>query len=328
MRIKKIDDEKIFLKERIFPLRTVFWGYHNTGFQTYNYLKKSKLFNLIAVVLPDDRIHETILKIKYDAGKSGISIFEPRILKSNTFIKNIKNLSPDIYVVDSYSKLIPAELLKIPTIAGFNLHPGLLPKYRGAHVLNWALINGDKEIAITLHLLTKNFDEGPIVCFKKVDIDPLDTICDIDKKVTQQVQSLLSTLEKKIKKGKIVARFQYGRSKHYPARKPEDGKIDMGSSAVNIYNKIRALSYPWPGAFIIKNAKKIVIWRALPLDLQLNVNPGALIEKEGDIYLVSADRKLLHIRCINDPSSKTYAPRNGIEISRILHKLNIKIIKL
>lgn len=316
----------IDLKDKKIPFRTIFWGYHSTGWNTYSYLKESPLFELIAVVLPSNRDHETITRLREDAKLLGLKIFEPVKLKEKIFIDKIKDLSPNLYMVDSYSKLIPHEILSLTSNLGFNLHPGLLPQYRGAHVLNWVIINGESRTGMTLHLLSDSFDEGPIVADEIIDIGLLDTVNDIDEKLNQKIPLLLGQLEKQIRAKIIIARIQEGDMQHYRARKPHDGEIQVEEDINVIYNKIRALTYPWPGAYLVKDKAKIIIWQAYPSNLSVDLSPGEFLRKNDDIFLISGDKKLLLLKCINDPSKENYTPIEGIDIIKILERYKINII--
>ncbi len=313
------------LKGKPLTLRTIFWGYHRSGWTTYNYLKKSQIFKLQAVVLPSNRNHETIDKLKKDALDSGFKIFEPEDLNDQEFIAEIKALVPDVYIVDSYTKLIPAKLLAVTDNLNFNLHPGALPAYRGAHVLNWSLIKGEKDTAMSLHMLSDKFDAGPVIGVKKIKIADSDTVNDIDAKMNKAIPPLLVALEKQFKQKKIIAQPQSGKVCYYRPRQPEDGRIDSSESIKTIHNKIRALTYPWPGAYLVRNNKKIIVWQAIALDLYSDFPPGELLKKGEDLFLVSADRRLLHIRCLNEPNLETYLPRTGKEIIESFAKSGIKV---
>jgi len=300
----------IDLKDKKLPLRVIFWGYHWSGWKTYNELKRSSVFKVVGIVLPPNREHETILKMMQDAQAIGIPFFQPNNLNDENFIGEIKKLSPDVHFVDSYSKLIPQKIIDLATV-GFNLHPGLLPQYRGAHVLNWVLVNGEKETGLSLHVLTNKFDEGAIICLAKTEISITDTAADLDRKLIDKIPDLIQTLEKQIKSGKIEFQKQVGKEHHYPARTPNDGEIDITESALSAHNKIRAVTYPWSGAFIVINKTKLIIWEAMVLERISKSAPGTLIEKDSELYYVGSDQKLLHIKTINSIGVEDYKPMKG-----------------
>lgn len=307
----------IDISDKQLPLKVIFWGYHFSGYETYRQLKKSSVFKILALVLPSNREHETIDEMRADAQKSGIAVFQPGNLNDDKLIAELSSLKADIHIVDSYSKLIPKKIIDL-TGLGFNLHPGLLPQYRGAHVLNWVLVNGEKESGLSLHVLTDKFDEGPVVAWAKTDIEITDTAADLDKKLIGKIPELISLLEEQVKRGKIEFQKQEGKSYHWPARTPKDGEILATDTAMQAHNKIRAVSYPWNGAFINWNGKKIILWESIPTD-KVSAEAG-LIKMGSNLFFVGSDRKLLQIRSINMINSEDYKPLTG---EAMLKELNI-----
>ncbi len=314
----------IDLKHKQLPLKVIFWGYHFSGFETYKMLKQSDVFKVVGLVLPTTRQHETIDKMKADAKNSGIAFFEPNNLSDDAFVSELKNLSPDLHFVDSYSKLIPKKVIDIAGL-GFNLHPGLLPQYRGAHVLNWAILNGEKESGLSLHILTDKFDEGAVVACEKAEIDLTDTAADLDNKLIQKIPALIKSLEKQIKSDKIEFQRQEGKEHHWPARTPKDGEILISENAMQIHNKIRAVSYPWGGAFLMCNGKKIIIWKSLPSDVVSNNPVGSWLENSNELYYVCSDKKLLHVKSVNTINTEEYKPLSGKESVEMLKSNGIQI---
>ncbi len=312
----------IDLSNKELPLKVIFWGYHFSGWETYTQLKQSSVFKVVGLVLPSNREHETIDKMREDAEGSGISVFRPVNLSDEKFVSELISLKADLHFVDSYSKLIPKKIIDI-TGLGFNLHPGLLPQYRGAHVLNWVLVNGEKESGLSLHVLTDKFDEGPVVCYAKTDISLTDTAASLDKKLINKIPDLIRAMEKQIKNGAIEFQKQEGESHHWPARTPKDGEILQTDSAMQAHNKVRAVSYPWNGAFISSGDKKIIIWESFPLEKTSNKNSGTLLKDGANLLYVSSDGKLLEIRSINQIDSEEYKPLKGESIFSELHKNNI-----
>jgi methionyl-tRNA formyltransferase len=307
----------INLKHKQLPLRVIFWGYHFSGWETYLQLRQSSVFKVVGIVLPSNREHETIDKLKSDAKTSGIPFFQPNNLNEDDFVNGLAALNPDLHFVDSYSKLIPKKIIDI-TGLGFNLHPGLLPQYRGAHVLNWVLVNGEKESGLSLHVLTDKFDEGPVVASAKAEISLTDTAADLDKKLINKIPNLIQSLEQQIEKGSIEFQKQEGESHHWPARTPKDGEILSTDTAMQAHNKIRAVSYPWAGAFINRDGKKIVIWESFPSE-NISSETG-LIRKESELFYIGSDKKMLQIKSINQIGVDSYKPLKG---DAMLKELNM-----
>ena len=180
------------------------------------------------------------------------------IISPSAFLKKPK--PTDIIIVSGFSRLIPPKVIKSTRVATVNIHQSLLPAYRGRHPLNWAIINGENHTGVTLHHLNESFDEGNIILQKKVEISGNDTIMSLYWKTVETGREILRTFYKKAKKGDIKGfRQNPGLATYFPPRKIRDGKIDWKESAENIHNLVRALTYPYPGAYFYSKGKKWVI---------------------------------------------------------------------
>jgi methionyl-tRNA formyltransferase len=183
------------------------------------------------------------------------------IISPSVFLKKPRPV--DIIVVSGFSKLIPRKVIKSTRVATVNIHQSLLPTYRGRHPLNWSIINGENYAGVTLHHLSENFDEGNIILQKKIKISETDTIMDLYWRTVEKGRELLGTFYENAKKGDIKGiRQNPGLASYFPPRKPREGKINWREPAINIHNLIRALTYPYPGAYFYYKRKKWVIEEA------------------------------------------------------------------
>ena len=279
-------------------LRVLFWGYDRTAENSLMALLAFPNVKVIGVVAPPNRDDSRIIRIQEIARDADTSVYCPKKLSTDTeFLRTVERLSPDVYIVDSYSMLIPKDFLDLPTIGAFNIHPGRLPVYRGAHVLNWALINGESEITVTVHHMTELFDTGDIVLEKSFKVSFLDTISTVFDKVSQVNRELIKLLITSIFDGTLQRtpqNEQYAR--HYRARKPEDGRIDWDMANIEIYNLIRALVPPWPGAFFCKDGEKIIINEAYPISFANNSPPGTVVAKSSNSFCVITGSQCLLVK--------------------------------
>lgn len=197
---------------------------------------------------------KNIFGSSFDYGKKHrIKIVSPEWYFSNP-------IPTDIIIVSGYPKLIPQRIINHPEIGIINIHQSLLPAYRGRHPLNWAIINGEKYTGITIHHINEKFDAGNIIFQEKVAIEEDDTIMDVYNKTVEVGEKLLKkTLRiadkrefKGYKQNEII-------SSYFPPRTQKDGKINWHESAVKIRNMIRALIYPYPGAYFYYRGKKLII---------------------------------------------------------------------
>jgi methionyl-tRNA formyltransferase len=184
------------------------------------------------------------------------------------FLDTVRALKPDFIIVHSYAMLLPPELLGTAARGAINVHGGLLPHYRGCNPIQWAILNNEKEAGVTLHHMTADFDAGDIIAQKEVPILFEDTWLDVQRRILAATDELLAEEIPKMLAG-TSARIPQdeGKAKYHRRRTPEDGLIDWSRDALSIYNQIRALTAPHPGAFYLdENGKKIVLDRLLPLE--------------------------------------------------------------
>ena len=171
--------------------------------------------------------------------------------KDLTILKReLMHLQPHLGICFSYDRKIPRDVFTIPVHGTLNLHGGKLPEYRGANVLNWVLINGEDETQMTLHVMSDQIDEGPIIDSANVSISQFDTAVDLRKKLIETVPGLIEKNIEDFLDGNIQEQTQrLGQISKYRRRLPEDGFVDLNWPALTIYNLNRALVDPWPGIF-------------------------------------------------------------------------------
>lgn len=220
------------------------------------------------------KVHVTPVKQK--AEEHHLPILQPESLKDESFRKQLEEYKPDIFVVVAF-KILPKKIISIPKFGSINLHSSLLPKYRGAAPINWAILNGDKETGITIFQIEPKVDTGDILAQKKIDINKMDTFKHIyDKLSVIGSECLVETLDKmklgimtKIKQKDELASIA-------PKIIPEMGIIDWKKPAQKIKNQIHGLS-PIPGAYSHFNKKRIKILRACFTSENSDSEPGTIV---------------------------------------------------
>jgi len=240
-------------------LNVMFFG--NNPVILENLIEKS---NVQAIFCIPDNNNENIIRIKEIAKEFSLAVKQPNKKELYTFIPYIKNTKPDLIVVCGYKYIIPKEIFNIPKFRTINIHPSYLPAYRGQHVINWAIINGKKETGITIHFIDEGIDTGDIIIQKKVPILFEDTAATLHDKLYHEACELLLYVLNCIASGKQIQRKKQNddEASYFKPRVPEDGRIDWNRSGLEIYNLIRALVKPWPGAYSYIKGKKIIIWCA------------------------------------------------------------------
>lgn len=217
------------------------------------------------------------------------------------FVNQFKKLEPDLLVVASFGKIIPQEILDIPKFGSLNVHPSLLPKYRGPSPIQAAILAGDKQTGVTIMLMDEKMDHGPILIQKKITISDSDSFESLSTKLFQMGANLLTRTTLEYVAGKIKPRVQnYAIATYCPLVKKQDGYFDINSppNPETLDRKIRAF-YPWPGVWTIwryaigdKKIEKIVKFypsgrvqmegkKATDLKSFLHGYPGFPIKKLG-----------------------------------------------
>lgn len=202
----------------------------------------------------------------------------------------------DLLISASWPFLIKKEVLQKFPGKVLNVHASFLPKYRGRHPLNWALLNDEKEVGVTVHLVGEELDAGDILLQKAIPLKDNDDLAIIRKKVHSIGAGLVVEVLKKIEALKPLPQKR-GAVSYAPKRTPEDGRIDWKKSAREIFCLVRAAGAPGPGAFAYRGKRKLIIWKAQPIKKCVkNGVPGEIVSVSGKSFFITCgDRRLLKV---------------------------------
>jgi methionyl-tRNA formyltransferase len=235
-------------------LRIIFMGTAELSCASLQTLVGDARFQIAAVVTQPDRPKGRELKpqpspVKSLALRLGLPVFQPERARDDKFIAELRALQPDLIVVVAYGQILPPAILNLPRHGCLNVHTSLLPKYRGAAPIQWAIANGDMETGVTLMKMDVGLDTGPIISQRTTSILPEDDSDTLHDRLAQLGAELLAQTIPDYVAGKIqpVAQPAEGAS-HAAKIKKEDGRIDWNQPARTIWNRLRAFT-PWPGAF-------------------------------------------------------------------------------
>ncbi len=250
-------------------MKIIALAYHNMGITGLTALARHG-FDIAAVFTHEDDPGENCWfgSVKDWALQRGIPCYTTDNINDEKWVDRISSWKPDVLFSFYYRKMIGKNILAIPRLGALNLHGSLLPAYRGRCPVNWVLVKGEEKTGVTLHFMVEKPDAGDIVGQKDVLIDFQDTAWTLYDKLCQAADVLLDDLLPVIKTGQIPRRGQnLAEGSYYGGRRPEDGRIDWTQPARDIYNLIRAVTDPYPGAFAhLENGNRIIIWRALPVE--------------------------------------------------------------
>lgn len=263
-----------------------------------------------AVVTQADKARGRHLKIselpvKETALRHSLKVFQPEQIQTPDFLESLRNLQPDIIVVIAYGKILPESVLNIPRKFCVNVHASLLPKYRGASPIHWAVINGDKTSGVSIIKMNAKMDAGEIIARKETAIADDDTTVSLKRKLADLGGELLLETLSLIEKGEHILKPQDESKVTYVAKLTKDiGKIDWSKPAVEIHNRVRGL-VPWPGASTLWQGKSLKVLETKVLeDLKADSIGGQVFRVAKDGLDVTTGQGILRITRIHPESSK------------------------
>lgn len=200
--------------------------------------------------------------VKQYALDNGLEVLQPAKASNPETIEQLAQFEPDVIVVIAYGQILKQDLLNVPKQFCMNIHASLLPKYRGAAPINWAILNGDKETGVTTMKMDKGMDTGDMLLKREVPIARIDTAQTLHDALAEAGASLAVETLEQLEQGKLHPVPQdHGAATHARKLKKEDGHIFWNQSAENIYNQVRGLD-PWPGAYTFLNGKRLKCCKA------------------------------------------------------------------
>jgi len=259
--------------------RSVVFAYHDFGCIGIECLLSNN-YSIECVFTYDDDPKENCYfqSVNQLCKDKGLLTYRIENVNTNEWKELIRQMKIDFIFSFYYRSLLDEDLLSLCRCGSYNLHGSLLPRYRGRAPLNWVLVNGEKETGVTLHRMVKRADAGPILGQHKVQIDDEDTAETLHNKLCDAARCLLNDVLPKLSQGQIKEIIQdESLATKFGRRTPSDGEIDWNQSALQIYNLIRAVTKPYPGAFSFIHGTKIIIWKGKIIDKQSESKAGTII---------------------------------------------------
>ena len=285
-------------------MRVIFMGTPDFAKESLEAIYNAK-HEILAVVTNQDKPKGRGMKmipspVKEFALEKKLKIFQPEKVKNNTeFINEIKEMNPDVICVVAYGKILPKEILEIPKLGCINVHASLLPKYRGAAPIQWAILNGDKITGITTMYMDEGMDTGDMILKKEVEIDENETTGELWDRLSKIGGNLLVETLKQIQSGIAPRKKQDNDFTIAPMLNKEMAKIDWNKkNATEIKNLVRGLN-PIMGAYSYLNGKKLKFWKVDIVnlsDLTINRDVKDISEMKNGTVLISNEKDGLYIK--------------------------------
>ena len=246
------------------PGKTVVFAYQDIGYVCLEALLEAGAEVALVVTHEDDPGEEVWFRsvAKLAAGQ-GIPVHTPADPDTAETERLVTEARPDFIFSFYYRYLLGENLLAAASKGAYNLHGSLLPRYRGRAPVNWVLVNGETETGVTLHRMVKKPDAGAIMGQRAVPVAETDTVVELYRKMTAAAAGLVAEVWPELAAGRAREIPQdESRASYFGGRRPEDGRIDWGRPAKNVYDLVRAVTHPYPGAFTFWNGRKIFVWSA------------------------------------------------------------------
>jgi methionyl-tRNA formyltransferase len=236
--------------------------------------------------------------VKTAAMEAGIRVAQPEKIKNNPELKaELEVIAPKAILVVAYGRIIPPWMLAVPRLGNLNLHASLLPKYRGAAPVQWAIANGEGATGATTMRLDEGLDTGDILLQREMAIGPSMTATDVLPLLAAMGADLMMETLRELDAGTITPRKQDGtKATLAPILTREDGRMDFTRPAMALYNRWRGFQ-PWPGAWTMLGGKKLAVHRMLPTEVRgaRMRQPGELLVEQGTMFAACGDGTWLEL---------------------------------
>ncbi len=304
-------------------MKIIFFGSDEFAAVHLEHLFASRHTVAACVTQPDTRkgrgMAVALSPIKVLAEGKGIECLQPEGLKSPAVAVQLRSFDADIFVVVAYGKLLTQAILDIPKVFCVNVHGSLLPQYRGAAPINWAILNGDRVTGATVQKMALELDAGDIIAQTRIDILPEMTADVLKGSMAQQAAALLITTLDDIEKGRHSLTPQDPAHVSYAPKLNKDmGRIDWNDPADVICNQVRGLK-PWPGAYTSCNGKMLKVLEAQAE--QGKGAPGTVIAVDKKTFTVACGQGALVVLSVHPEAGKAMPARSFVDGYKITNGL-------
>jgi len=293
------------------PYRIIFMGTPEFAVPSLRALLDSP-DQVVAVVTQPDRPRGRGRKmtpppVKTLACEAGIPVLQPASVRTKDFLKELQDFGPDLIAVTAFGRILPGELLHLPPLGTINVHGSLLPRYRGAAPIQWAILNGDETTGMTIMQMDEGLDTGDILLARTMPIAAEDTAASLALKMAALGGELLCEALDRLHRGELRATPQdEGQATAAPPLTKEQGLIDWNLPAEVIDCQVRGLD-PWPTAYTFLNGKRVRLFAPDIVACGSTESPGAILRAEQNGLLIATGRNCLLVREIQLEGAKRLA---------------------
>ena len=291
-------------------MRIVFCGTPQFAVPAFKHILAQPDLQIAGVITQPDRPSGRGMKLSFSPVKeaaltAGLPVHQPEKIRSTEAQALLEKLAPDCIVIIAYGQIIPARLLSIPKHGWINLHASLLPKYRGAAPINWAIVNGETKTGVTSMRIDAGMDTGEMFLQREIEIGPQETAPELSARLAEAGAPLMLETLRGLVAGTLSGCPQdHAKATCAPLLKKEDGRLDWNCLAQDIYNRIRGFA-PWPGAFTTFRGKTCHLWGE-PVSKQrgsddsgrIEYLPGTLLQQKGELHVACGSTTILRLLAV------------------------------
>jgi methionyl-tRNA formyltransferase len=312
-------------------MRLIFCGTPDFAVPAFRSLLAQADFQIVAVITQPDRPRGrgqsvSFSPVKVAALAAGIPLHQPEKIRAPEAQELLQKLAPDAIVIIAYGQIIPARLLPIPKLGWINLHASLLPKYRGAAPINWAIVNGETKTGVTSMRIDAGMDTGEMLLQKEMEIGAGETAPELATRMSEMGAPLMVETLRGLASGTLVPRAQdNAQASSAPMLKKEDGRINWTLPAADIFNRIRGFA-PWPGAYTSFRGQTCHIW-AEPASKELSEQhaqqgkpgaPGSLVVSKREVTVVCGGTTYLRLERVKQEGRKQVSAAEFVNGAHLL----------
>jgi methionyl-tRNA formyltransferase len=311
-------------------MRIVFCGTPQFAVPTFKHLLAQKDFEIAAVITQPDRPRGRGQEVSFSPVKeaalvAGVPVHQPEKMRQPEAQELLQKLAPDAIVIIAYGQIIPARLLPIPRLGWINLHASLLPKYRGAAPINWAIVNGEPKTGATTMRIDAGMDTGDMLLQREIEIGAAETAPELASRMSELGAPLMAETLRGLAAGTITPRPQnHADATLAPMLKKEFGLIDWSLTATQIFNRIRGFT-PWPGAYTLFRGQVCHVWgepvsngAKARIPMPDTSSPGALLAGQGTAFVVCGGATLLYLSAVKLEGRKQVSTAEFLNGARLL----------
>jgi methionyl-tRNA formyltransferase len=272
----------------------------------------TRVADVVAVFSQPDRPAGRGMKLRPPAVKVralelGLPVHQPKKMRDGAVAEQLRSLALDVALVVAYGRILPRPVLDAPRMGCVNVHASLLPRWRGAAPIQWAIASGDERTGVSLMKLDEGMDTGPVVTMDETPIEPNETTADLAERLSAMGAAMVERDLAGYVRGELEPKAQAGEASHARLLTKEDGRLDFRWTAQRVHDRVRAM-HPWPGAYTTDQGERLKVHRSRLIEADgVRGTPGEVIATTADGLHVACAKGVVALVELQQPGRKRLA---------------------